>query len=300
MALSQAPARTANRSATSRTEATPATVAAYLDDGKHTQAEAARFFQVSERTIRNRLTEHRQIEAAAPLATAPGSRTRTLRRISRPHHSYTRPAAPAIARSMDHKRFLPIAPHLVAGLYTNWCAWDGELRPVVPGTIGAQWNQEQKRLQQAAASRKHSAIVESEAATTVPLVPLGAAVEREDPDVAASRAALLPVAAQHNAIPQIARAILDPFPNPDPLPGPVPPPIPNPMPDPLPPEPIPPIVERGISLRDDYARRRMLPSPKQTGVMLARLVDLAMLMIGPVPLIAWVIVAAVVLYLVAR
>jgi len=60
--------------------------------------------------------------------------------------------------------------------------------------------------------------------------------------------------------PQLARGILEPFPNPDPLPGPVPPPIPNPMPDPLPPEPIPPIVERGISLRDDYARRRNTPA----------------------------------------
>jgi len=60
--------------------------------------------------------------------------------------------------------------------------------------------------------------------------------------------------------PLIARAILEPFPNPDPLPGPVPPPIPNPMPEPLPPEPIPPIVERGISLRDDYARRRSTPA----------------------------------------
>ncbi len=43
--------------------------------------------------------------------------------------------------------------------------------------------------------------------------------------------------------------------------------------------------------------KRYAPRPKRNGVDLAQLIDLAMLMVGPVPLIAWVIVAAVVLLL---
>jgi hypothetical protein len=91
-------------------------------------------------------------------------------------------------------------------------------------------------------------------------LPRPAAPELSQDDSVASRISERENLSQNPAdSPQLARTILEPFPNPDPLPGPVPPPIPNPMPDPLPPEPIPPIVERGISLRDDYARRRTTP-----------------------------------------
>ncbi len=241
MALSQAPARTA-----SRPSVTPATVAAYLDSSdKHTQVDAARFFGCSERTIRNRLAEYRQQPTAAQ--EQPQRRTQRLHRISPPHRAYARPA-PLVARLEAH-RFVPIAPHLTAGPHASWVAWDGELRPVVPGTTGTAWNAEQKRLQQTALSKRQQwRMPEPDPAMRVPDVPL---VERVLPEATTETQPLPIRAAVHNALPTITPSVKH-----------------------YPPRPA---------------------SPRSLDM--SQLLDLAMYMVGPIPLIAWIIFALALLML---
>jgi hypothetical protein len=43
--------------------------------------------------------------------------------------------------------FEGIADDVVAGPSSEWLAWDGELRPVVPGMTGKEWKREQRALQ---------------------------------------------------------------------------------------------------------------------------------------------------------